>query len=64
MYAMQDVAVSVTNIQEIVTGAKEDVIKSVVANVETQMAVDRKSTALKYLQGLIWTQGNLFVPLT
>ena len=54
---MQDVAGGVAGVQEIVEGAKEAVIESVAANVEAQMAADRKTTALKFLQGLIWTEG-------
>lgn len=54
---LQDVAGGVAGVQEIVEGAKEAVIESVAANVEAQMAADRKTTALKFLQGLIWTEG-------
>ena len=61
-YLLQDVAASVAGIHEIVAGAKEAVIESVAANVEAQMAADRKTTALKYLQGLIWTEGMLHPP--
>eukprot|EP00158_Paraphelidium_tribonemae_P000788 Partr_v1_DN23403_c0_g1_i1_m52603 putative Bifunctional enzyme that catalyzes the enolization of 2,3-diketo-5-methylthiopentyl-1-phosphate (DK-MTP-1-P) into the intermediate 2-hydroxy-3-keto-5-methylthiopentenyl-1-phosphate (HK-MTPenyl-1-P), which is then dephosphorylated to form the acireductone 1,2-dihydroxy-3-keto-5-methylthiopentene (DHK-MTPene) (By similarity) len=35
----------------------EDVRKSVVANIRWQMSVDRKSTALKAFQGLMWKKG-------
>lgn len=33
---------------------KEDVISTTVANVKWQMSADRKTTALKQLQGHIW----------
>lgn len=38
-------------------GDKKDIIKAVVANVKWQMDKDRKSTALKALQGHIWREG-------
>jgi methionine salvage enolase-phosphatase E1 len=37
--------------------SKEDIIKAVVENVKWQMDKDRKSTALKALQGHIWKEG-------
>lgn len=63
LYAVQDVAAGVAGVQEIATGAKEAVMESVVTNVEAQMSTDRKTTALKFLQGLIWTEGPLLLPL-
>lgn len=38
-------------------GSKEDIIKAVVDNVKWQMDEDRKTTALKQLQGHIWREG-------
>ncbi|XP_061167082.1 enolase-phosphatase E1-like [Saccostrea echinata] len=38
-------------------GSKEEIIKAVVANVKWQMDSDRKTTALKQLQGHIWREG-------
>lgn len=37
--------------------SKGDIIKAVVENVKWQMDKDRKSTALKALQGHIWKEG-------
>ena len=39
------------------TAPKEEVIAACLANCEAQMAADRKTTALKSLQGHIWRQG-------
>lgn len=50
-------------ITQIATGADDVVIDSVVVNVEAQMAADRKTTALKFLQGLIWTAGAVSIQL-
>lgn len=35
----------------------EDIIADVVKNVEWQMSLDRKTGALKTLQGLVWAKG-------
>ena len=38
-------------------GSQDDIIKAVVENVKWQMEEDRKTTALKQLQGHIWREG-------
>lgn len=43
--------------QLIPSGQKDAQIRACVANFEAQMTADRKTTALKQLQGLIWTGG-------
>jgi methylthioribulose 1-phosphate dehydratase / enolase-phosphatase E1 len=56
--ALQDVAAGINGAPSIhTTLAKDEVIGSCITYVEAQMALDRKTTALKYLQGLIWTGG-------
>jgi methionine salvage enolase-phosphatase E1 len=37
--------------------SKEDVIEAAVKNIQAQMALDRKTRALKQLQGHIWNSG-------
>lgn len=58
--AAKDKSESVEGVVEIVEeGAdnRDAVIKSVVDNIKWQMSLDRKTGALKTLQGLIWEQG-------
>lgn len=54
---LQDVQAGLANTQVIPAGGKAAQINACVVNVEAQMAADRKTTALKQLQGLIWTGG-------
>jgi len=37
--------------------SKEDILEAVVKNIHAQMDIDRKTTALKALQGCIWKSG-------
>ena len=37
--------------------SKDDVVKGLVANVKWQVTNDRKSTALKQIQGNVWNDG-------
>lgn len=54
----QDVANGVAGAVPIPTdGPKEAVITACMANVDCQMAADRKTTALKALQGHVWHEG-------
>lgn len=57
----KDVEAKVEGCVEIVDGTvdteKEKQITSIVDNVKWQMSIDRKTTALKSLQGLIWAGG-------
>lgn len=56
--AAKDKADGVEGVVEIPKeGSKEDIIKAVVDNVKWQMDEDRKTTALKQLQGHIWREG-------
>lgn len=56
--AAKDKADGVEGVVEIPKeGSKEDIIKAVVNNVKWQMDKDRKTTALKQLQGHIWREG-------
>lgn len=57
MRLLQDVAAGVSGAQVIPSGDKVAQIDACMVNVEAQMAADRKTTALKNLQGLIWTGG-------
>ena len=58
LQAKKDKEESVEGLVEIpdADASKEEVIKTVVANVRWQMDNDRKSTELKQLQGHIWRQ--------
>lgn len=56
--AAKDKADGVEGVVEIPKeGSKEDIIKAVVDNVKWQMDEDKKTTALKQLQGHIWREG-------
>lgn len=56
--AAKDKADGVEGVVEIPKeGSKDDIIKAVVDNVKWQMDEDRKTTALKQLQGHIWREG-------
>lgn len=57
--AEEDIKNNVTNVKSILssTESKETIIESVKSNVIGQMNNDRKSTALKQLQGHMWRSG-------
>lgn len=55
--ADEDKKAEVEGVVTIPTEDSEDVIPDVVKNVEWQMSLDRKTGALKTLQGLVWAQG-------
>lgn len=57
--AKKDIESGMENIVEILPldGDKDKVIESIVNNVFCQMDLDRKTTALKQLQGNIWKYG-------
>jgi hypothetical protein len=54
---VQDVHSGVRGAVEIPKEPEEAVVAACVTSVEAQMAADRKTTALKHLQGLIWHEG-------
>ncbi|XP_060068391.1 enolase-phosphatase E1-like [Ylistrum balloti] len=55
--ASKDIADKVEGCIEIPDGEADEVIKCCVENIKWQMADDRKSTALKQLQGHMWREG-------
>eukprot|EP00892_Ulva_mutabilis_P005540 jgi/Ulvmu1/3358/UM156_0015.1 len=55
--ATQDVGAAIPGAQLIPAEDRATQISACIANIEAQMAADRKTTALKHLQGLIWTGG-------
>lgn len=55
--ADEDKKAEVEGVVTIPAGDSEDVIPDVVKNVEWQMSLDRKTGALKTLQGLVWAKG-------
>ena len=55
--AVEDKKAEVEGVVEIPEEKSESVIADIVKNVEWQMSKDRKTAALKTLQGLVWTGG-------
>lgn len=55
--ADEDKKAEVEGVVTIPTEDSEDIIPDVVKNVEWQMSLDRKTGALKTLQGLVWAKG-------
>lgn len=55
--ADEDKKAEVEGVVTIPAGDSEDIIPDVVKNVEWQMSQDRKTGALKTLQGLVWAKG-------